>query len=170
MGRRGGFAHNYDAAATRRFLDDGAAVDELGADISAALTLIEATIDRLADDLVTSHGLHADVARLLVTQRTADSVDFLRWVKAGEARAAGVPIRGLMDALGYASPTSISRQVAAIDHVATVRTRVDATGEPEDVFDDRGYTLALHPRHNAKETVAQARKRGWLPADLSLSD
>lgn len=162
MGRRGGFSHSYDATATYGLLADPEAVAALGDEISASLAFIDATIDRIAQDLITSHGLNGDVARLLVAQRTADAVDFLRWVKAGEARAAGIPVPGLMHAMGYSSPTSISRRVAELDHVVAVRAHVDATGAEELVADDRGYTLTLRPREDGVDTVTEARKRGIL--------
>ncbi|AUG29388.1 hypothetical protein HMPREF1529_02111 [Microbacterium sp. oral taxon 186 str. F0373] len=166
MARRGGFSHNYDAAAMLRFTADAEAVARVGAALSEGVLLaIEQTIDVLAEDLATEHGIHHAVARLYVAQRAAEATDFLRWVKAGEARGEGMPVRGLMDAMGYSSPTSISRMVPTIDHVGAVRARVDATGTPQAIEDDRGYTLTLHPRSTAAETIEQARKRGLLRDD-----
>lgn len=166
MARRGGFSHSYDAAAMQRFKSDDAAVAHLGEEISGeVLIALEQTIERLAAKLTTEYGIHPSVARLLVAQRTNEASDFLRWVKAGEARGDGVPVRGLMDAMGYSSPTSISRMIPVIDHVGTLRARVDASGAPETIEDDRGYTLTLTPRANAAEAVEQARKRGLLSDD-----
>lgn len=166
MARKGGFSHSYDAGAMRRFTADAEAVAAVGTALSeGALIAIEQTIDALADTLSTEHGIHPAVARLFVAQRAAEATDFLRWVKAGEARGDGMPVRGLMDAMGYSSPTSISRMVPTIDHVGAVRARVDASGAPETIEDDRGYSLTLYPRDTAAETIEQARKRGLLTDD-----
>lgn len=168
MGRKGGFSHNYDAAAMFRFKADENATAELGAVVSAQiLEEVDQTITRLAADIAAEHGIHEDVARLFVAQRAHEAVDFLRWVKAGEARGAGVPVRGLMDAMGYSSPTSISRMVPTLDHVVAARARVDASGETEDILDDRGYTITLTPRQDGTDTVSEARRRGIIADEES---
>lgn len=166
MARKGGFSHSYDASAMHRFKADPHAVAEVGETISnQVLIALEETIDRIAEKLSAEHGIHTAAARLLVAQRAAEATDFLRWVKAGEARGEGMPVRALQDAMGYSSPTSISRMVPYLDHVVTARARVESTGTAENVDDDRGYTLALTPRGGASETVEQARKRGLFPAE-----
>lgn len=64
----------------------------------------------------------------------------------------------------------IGPRLGALPVGELVRARVDATGTREQVHDDRGYSMALHPRENAEETVTQARKRGWLPAGVADAD
>ena len=170
MARRGGFSHTYDAASMIRFKSDAEAVGQVAHEISdRILGTVEATIAELAATIAAEHGIHEDVARLLVAQRASEAVDFLRWVKAGEARAAGMPVRALMDAMDYSSPTSISRMIPELDHVSALRARVDATGTPATVDDDRGFTITLTPRDGASQTVEQARKLGLLPEDLGTT-
>lgn len=166
MAKRGGFSHNYDAAAMYRFKANQDAMTDVSDAISAqVIETVEATIDALAADIAAQHGIHPDVARLFITQRACDGLDYLRTVKAGEARGAGVPVRGLMDAMGYSSPTSISRMTGTLDEIAATRAQVDATGQTTTLTSELGYTVTLSPRDDAAATVEQARKRGLLPAE-----
>lgn len=167
MGRRGGFAHNYDASVLRRLAADEQVMATIHEQVSnQILTAVADGIERIGGEIAEAHGLHPDVARLMVAQMTTEAVDFFRWIQAGEARSAGVPGRGLMDAMGYSSPTSITRMIPTLDYVASIRAQVDATGEPAAIHDDRGYDAVLYPRAagaGESEAVVQARKRGWLP-------
>lgn len=159
MAHRGRFATSYEAATTQRFLENEEAVTVLNEQVCDALATIDTVVSSIAATLTEEHNLDGDVARLLVAQRLSEATDFLRWVKAGEARAAGIPVRGLMDAMGFAAPTSISRRVTEIDYVAAVRAHVDASGAPDMVADDRGYRITLTPRQDGVDTVSEARRR-----------
>lgn len=167
MGRRGGFSHTYDPTVLRRLQAHPTIPSELQRSVNdRILGVVADAVEQLGAELSDEHGLNAEVAELLLTRMAADAVDFLRWVKAGEARGAGVPARGLMDALNYSSPTSITRMVPVLDHVAAMRAQADATREPVTIHDDRGYHLVLEPSDD-DTSVNVARKRGWLPPAIA---
>lgn len=157
MGRKGRFAHAYDDAPVHRLQADEGATAELRSHIAQRLA---GFVSAAAEDVAAEHGIQADVALLLVAQQVYDAADFVRWAAAGQARAASIPIRGLMDAMGYSSPTSITRMVPLIDQVAGAQAIANQTGEPVSVSDENGFTLTLQPGGGLD--IETARRRGYL--------
>lgn len=161
MGRKGGFAHSYDDKPVRRMQADPVLSRPVRDILLARLAVV---VDEIAQQLADEHGMQPDVARLLAAQYAADGTEFLRWVRAGEARAAGIPARGLQDAMGYSSPTSVTRMLPFIDAVAAVQARANETGKAESVADEHGHRISVHPRAKGVSLI-EAKRRGWTEDD-----
>lgn len=159
MGRKGRFRTSYDANPIQRLLSDNAHIDALH---QAATSALEQAVHQVADEVSEEHGVATAEARLLVSQLMFEDADFLRWVKAGQARTTGIPGRGIAAAMGYSSMTSITRMIATIDMVAEAQARVNTTGTPERVDSEEGSSVLLTPNGGADE--AEAARRGWTDA------
>lgn len=159
MARRGRFAHGYDAAPVERVMNDPDIIDALR---ERAAERLAGLSDLLGDELVAHHGLGPAESRLMAAQLLHDASDFVRWVKAGQARAMGLPVRGLVDAMGYSSPTSITRMVDTIDTVAGIQAEANTGDVARPVEDERGHRVMLLP--NDGYTLDEAYRRGWLAA------
>lgn len=170
MGQRGGFTHTYNEVPVHRLISSQENNGRLQQRISReVLDSLDVIIHSIAEDVATEYGIVPAAAQLIVAQRVSEATSFLRTVYAGEARAVGLPGRALQDAMGYSSPTSVTRMIPELDHIAGVRARVEQTSTPEPIFDDRGYDIVLHPTGNI-ESVHQARLRGWMPTESSTTD
>lgn len=156
MARRGRFKHDYDDAPVRRIQSNPDAEASIRLELASRLT---ALLDELAGDVAATFDVHPDVARLMVAQYAHDATNFARWVAAGRARAGRIATRGLVDAMGFKSPTSITRMVPFIDQVAAVQAHVNDTGTPLPVTLDV-HTMVIHP--NGGMGVEEARKRGYV--------
>jgi|GEM_PF-5276192 len=163
MGRRGGFAHSYDPAAMRALMD--AAAGDTDAWVNErVLPQVRADAAEFAAELAATHGVPSDVVELWLAQRVSEATDFSRWVAAARTRGRGNPVRALLDAMGFSSPTSVSRMVPTLDYVASLYAVAEASGEPQKVVDDRGFEITITPTGDS-EAVEVGRKRGWLPPE-----
>lgn len=137
--------------------------------LDAALT----AVDSIALEVSAATGATRESVVMLLTQMLIDGATSARWVKAGSARATGVPVTGMLDALGMSSssPTSITRMAAEIDAAAEAQQLADQRGEPVTVRTDDGTLLRIQPTTAffAPDTLAELDAAGVGEYDTARS-
>lgn len=134
---------SYDPRPLIKISNDVPALDKIRNRIALeAMSALKDANMAILQDISQEHGLSFEDAALVVARLTAEATDFLRWVRAGELRAADAPIRAIVAGLGYSSNTSVQRQLGTESAPGQIRRaeaasrKAAATGEPQDVVDD----------------------------------
>lgn len=160
MGVKGRTGKRYDAKPMQRLRLDEAAIRKIRVSISEHL---QAALEEAAADLE-EYDIEPAAAELFVAQETVAAVEFFRWLKAGQARAAGVTVRGMMDAMNYGSQTSLTRFIDTIDLIAGEQARANDSETVRPLTDQGGYTFQVAPVPGGM-TLHEATRRGHVELD-----
>ncbi|MBC9927178.1 hypothetical protein [Leucobacter sp. cx-169] len=149
--------HTHDPRPLIRLSHDEDTLDKLRARVvSEVLPALTRAMEPIAQDVAAEHGLTAEDTGIVMARLVAECTDLHRWVMAGQLRAAGAPIRSVVSGLGYASNTSVQRQIGTAEQPGLIRRAETAsrlsvtTGTQQEVVDDSGsWSFSVAAPHRA---------------------
>lgn len=153
MGNRGKNT-TYNSTPVQRLRLDDDAMDSVRSRIAMG---IQDALEAIAGDIEAQYGVDAAAASLIAAQEAVAAVEAFRWVKAGQARAAGVSAVGVTQAMGYRSQTSLFRFLDTIDRVALSQAQANDSGVPQHVSAG-GFTYVLKPVPGGLSQYEAARR------------